>query len=109
MTRVGTLSIPGALLEGMAFIMSSTCLHSTKWNVNCSDVGKTLGVKMLLLKSKLFSSAKDSIFEFWLIFQQTQNIIESIRGSYLTNGDVASLGRPHGMGWENNNKVSDGT
>ena len=27
MTRVGTLSIPGALLEGIAFIMSSTCLH----------------------------------------------------------------------------------
>ena len=30
MTRVGTLSIPGALLEGIAFIMSSTCLHSTE-------------------------------------------------------------------------------
>ena len=50
-------------MEGTAFIMSSTCLHSTKWNVNCSDVGETLGVKMLLLKSKLSSSAKDSIFE----------------------------------------------
>ena len=43
--------------------MSSTCLHSTEWNVNCSDVGKILGVKMLLFKSKLFSSAKDSILE----------------------------------------------
>ena len=30
MTRVGTLSIPGALLEGIAFIMSSICLHSTE-------------------------------------------------------------------------------
>ena len=30
MTRVSTLSIPGALLEGIAFKMSSTCLHSTE-------------------------------------------------------------------------------
>ena len=32
-TRVGTLSIPGALLEGIAFMTSATCLQS---NVNCS-------------------------------------------------------------------------
>ena len=30
MTRVGTLSIPGALLEGIAFIMSLTSLHLTE-------------------------------------------------------------------------------
>ena len=28
-TRVGTLSIPGALLEGIAFMTSATCLQAT--------------------------------------------------------------------------------
>ena len=28
-TRVRTLSIPGALLEGIAFMTSATCLQST--------------------------------------------------------------------------------
>ena len=30
MNPVGTLLIPEALLEGIAFIMFSTCLHSTE-------------------------------------------------------------------------------
>ena len=46
-TRVGTLSIPGVLLEGIAFMMSATCLHSTELNVNCSVVGKRLKIKAL--------------------------------------------------------------
>ena len=44
-TQVGTLSIPGALLEGIAFVTSATCLDSALLNVNCSLVGKHLGVK----------------------------------------------------------------
>ena len=58
--------------------MSLTCLHSTEWNINCSDVGKLLGVKMLLFKSKLFSWAKDSILELVDFPTDAKKIIESI-------------------------------
>ena len=59
--------------------MSSTCLHSTEWNVNCSNVGNLLGKKMLLFKSKLFSSVKDSILELVDFPTDAKKIIESIR------------------------------
>lgn len=77
MTQVGTLSITGALLEGIAFIMSSTCLHSTEWNVNCSDVEKILknavnAVKKCCYSSRSCSLQPNIIFWNWLIFQQTQ-------------------------------------
>ena len=39
MTRIGILSIPGALLSGIECTMCSSREHSTGSKVNCSDSG----------------------------------------------------------------------
>lgn len=63
MIWVGILLILGVLLEGIVFIMFWICLYLIEWNVNCFDVGKFLGVKVLLFKLKLFFLVKDFILE----------------------------------------------
>lgn len=55
MTQTGILSFPGALLEGIHIIISSTCFHSVVRKVNCSDEGYCFGTKLFSSKSKLNS------------------------------------------------------
>ena len=56
-TRIGILSIPGALLEGMDNTMFSMSLHSIVWKANCSDKGYCLGTKLSSSRSNLKSFA----------------------------------------------------
>ena len=55
MTWTGILSFPGALLEDIDIIISSTCLHSVVQKVHCSDKGYCFRTKLSSSKSKLNS------------------------------------------------------
>lgn len=75
--RIGILSLPGALLDGIDVIISSICLPSLTRNENCSDNGYCLRVNQFSLSSKLHSLANDlTLFTlFWPT--ETKNLLNS--------------------------------
>ena len=74
-TRMGILSLPGALLLGIENIILSTTADSTFLNEKCSDNGYCLGAKRSRLHSNPKSFAKSLILSTVLLPTETMKLL----------------------------------